>query len=184
MAINNDVKWVKFDPRVSFTTMLRMTLEERGAYATLFDAACINDGSIEDDIKVLSKIIGSDPRVCRRLRQRLLDLQAIYLHGGAIFIDRVQKAVGEAKDRIQSASNAGLSSAARRLAERRNSRDLVSTVVQRQWRPIPTPTKTSSSLSEITDKTRPAQEQPNKKVSDVSRAELEEYFKRHRDGKT
>jgi hypothetical protein len=161
--------------------MLRMTFEERGAYATLFDAACINDGNIEDDITVLSKITGNDPRVCRRLRQRLLDLEAIYVHGGAIHIDRVHKAVGEAKDRIQSASNAGLCSAAKRNAERKNNRDLVATSVKRASGPISTPTKTLSFLPDTaTGHSGMPDWQPNKPVSDLSRPELEEGHCRRR----
>ena len=152
MAINNDVKWIKFDPRQSLVTMLRMTLEERGAYATLFDAACINDGSIDDDIKVLSKIMGIDQRVCRRLRQRLLDLEAIYVHGGAIQIDRVYKAVGEAKDRIQSASNAGRCSAAKRQADRKNNNGLGAASVKRPSGPTSTPIKTLSFIPDTPPK--------------------------------
>ena len=179
MAINNDVKWVKFDPRVSFTTMLRMTLEERGAYATLFDAACINDGSIEDDIKVLSKIMGIDQRVCRRIRQRLLDLEVIYLHAGAIQIDCVHKAVSEAKDRIQSASNAGLCSAAKRKVGRNNIRDLGATSVERASGPTSTPTRTHSSIAGTANKdTRTPKGQPSKRVSDLSRSDLEEVHRR------
>ena len=179
MAINNDVKWIKFDPRESYATMARMTLEERGAYATLFDAACIHDGSLPDDIKVLSKIMGIDRRMCRRLRQRLLDLEAIYVHGTFIYIDRVYKAVAQAKDRIQSASNAGLCSAAKRNADRKDNNDLVSTGVKRAFRPTSTPRKILS-LDTTLDGFGKSDLQPKKRISDLSLSELEEIHRRRK----
>jgi hypothetical protein len=181
MTINNDVKWVKFDPRESYATMSRMDLEERGVYATLFDIACIHDGCIEDDTKTLSKLIGVDPRVCSRLRQRLLDLGAIYLHGGAIHIDRVDKAVSQAKDRIQSAANAGRCSAAKRNADSRNDRYFASARVERALGPTPTPTNILSPLEGLASNVVDRRYEHSKRlVSDLNRSELEEAHQRRR----
>lgn len=50
-----------------------LTLEERGAYTTLLDAMYDQGGPVRDTKYNLANLLGADPRVVARVRQRLID---------------------------------------------------------------------------------------------------------------
>jgi|SRR6516165_3331914 hypothetical protein len=74
--------WYKRDPRLALQGMMHLTLEERGAYNSILDLIYMHDGKLRDDIKFVAAQIGTDIRIWRRLRARLLELKKLYVHGG------------------------------------------------------------------------------------------------------
>ena len=118
------LRWYKRDPNAALVGMRGMTLEECGAYNIVLDLIYTHDGRLADDERFLAGWIGSDLRVWRRLRQRLLDLKKIEVADGYITNPRASVEVQEGLARVEKASSAGKASARSRGTFGKSSHEL------------------------------------------------------------
>lgn len=93
---------------------MELSLEERGAYNTLLDLIYCHDGAIDDDVHSVAGWLRVDPRVWKRLRQRLLDTKKLYCRDGKLRNERADTEVDKVLHRCLVASEAGLISAHKR----------------------------------------------------------------------
>lgn len=100
------LKWYKRDPRAAVLGMAVLSLEECGAYNTILDLIYINDGALRDDPEQICNWLKCDPRVWRRIRARLIDLEKLYVHGGTLRNERADFEVTQALRRVQVATEA------------------------------------------------------------------------------
>jgi len=197
------VKWYKRDPNAALTGMMALTLEERGAYNTVLDLIYTHDGSLDDDERFICGWLRCDVRVWKRIRQRLLDLEKLYLVGGKLRNARADTEVDAAQHRINRSAQAGLASAAKREADRKIINGLASTSVQRMPQPSTSTKKEriflpSMDAARVRDSPANGAPQPTSEQAEapqglqdggrrpphvVSRAELEARFEERRKGK-
>ena len=140
------LKWYKRDPRAALHGMMKLTLEERGAYNTLLDLIYANDGAVDDDTRFIAGALGVDLRVWKRIRQRLIDLGKLYVKEGSLRNERADHEVLDALHRGLSAAEAGRVSAAKRGYGIRKINGMQITTVQRTLEPSTTTKKESSYL--------------------------------------
>lgn len=127
------IRWYKRDPDAALAGMAELTLEERGAYNTVLDLIYSREGNLPDDDRFIAGWLRCDVRVWKRIRQRLLSLEKLYLHAGKLRNAKADKTIDEALDRVASAADAGRASAAKREANRKLINDLGLTTVQRPF---------------------------------------------------
>ncbi len=180
------IRWYKRDPNAALTGMAHLTLEERGAYNTVLDLIYAHDGTVDDDDRYIAGWLRSDVRVWRRIRQRLLALEKLYLNGSVLRNARADREVDEAIHRVASAAQAGLTSAAKRVERRNVLNGLPSTAVQRPFQ-LSTSTKkkitSTESVAARGDREELAQEEAarDKRPCDLSRADLDALAQRRRE---
>ena len=185
----NQIRWYKRDPNAALEGMAVLSLEERGAHTTVLDLIYSHDGKIVDDDRFIAGWLRVDVRVWRRIKARLLSLGKFYKHGDYLRNERADREVDAALHRVASAAQAGLASAAKRGADLKIFKGLVSTAVERVVElptPTPTPTPTKNEISSsILSRAREPQEATGagqqKRPSDLSRAELDQTFKHRRE---
>lgn len=107
-----------------------MSLEERGAYATIKDMILDRGGAIPDDIRFIAGNLGIDTRPAKRLRHRLIELQALYEDDGNLRCLRADHELADAGARITRAREAGISSASKRSATSNETNDLTATAAE------------------------------------------------------
>lgn len=129
------IRWYKRDPDAALAGMAELTLEERGAYNTVLDLIYSREGNLPDDDRFIAGWLRCDVRVWKRIRQRLIDLEKLYLHAGKLRNAKADATIDEALGRVLSASDAGRASAAKRAAISKKYNDLGLTVVQRPFEP-------------------------------------------------
>lgn len=101
------IKWYKRDPNAALTGMMGLTLEERGAYNTVLDLIYTRDGNLPDDERFIAGWLSVDVRVWRRIKQRLIELEKLYVRDGVLRNSRADEEVLEALSRVGSATEAG-----------------------------------------------------------------------------
>jgi Protein of unknown function (DUF1376) len=138
--------WYKRDPRAELTEMMRLTLELRGAYATLIELIHAHDGGVDDDPRFIAGVLCVDVRVWKRIRARLVELGKIYVRDGQLRNERADRAIEEGQLRWLSASEAGRASARKRGYGIRKINGMQTTTVQRTLEPSTTTKKESSYL--------------------------------------
>src|SRR4029077_1668464 len=94
------MKWYKHDPDAFKGGTIGLTLEEIGAYILILDDLYARDGKVPDDIGYLCRLLRSDPRVVRRVRQRLIDLGKIQTSAGLIVNLRCTSELSSANIRL------------------------------------------------------------------------------------
>ncbi|MFZ0423445.1 MAG: DUF1376 domain-containing protein [Xanthobacteraceae bacterium] len=192
-----DIKWVKWDPTAALDGMSELTLEERGALTTVLNLIYAREGAVDDDARFIAGWLRVDVRVWHRIRQRLVNLNKLYVNDRSLRNARADREVDAARDRIRKNAEAGLASAAKRDEIRSFRNVLASTPVERSLqRPTSKNTKkaTLTSLSSEYTAARAREESgeegeggqaahveqhqttPPKRPSDLSRAEFEEMF--------
>lgn len=73
-----------------------LTLEQRGFYVELLNAMWAEKGPVSAEPSYLSKKIGCDPRVARRVRDELVKAGKITISGGRIRNARMEKEIAKA----------------------------------------------------------------------------------------
>lgn len=116
-----DVKWYKRDPDAALQGMFELTLEERGAYNTVLDLIYTRANDLPDDDRWIAGWLRVDVRVWKRIRNRLIDAEKIYIEAGTIRNKRADVEVLAALSRVASARDAGQASA-RSKAPKSNSK--------------------------------------------------------------
>lgn len=101
------LKWYKRDPTRALKGMMKLTLEERGAYNTVLDLIYSHDGRLEDDERFIAGWLRTDVRVWRRLRGRLLELGKLFVEDGLIRNSTADAEVLSALSRVESLTDAG-----------------------------------------------------------------------------
>jgi uncharacterized protein YdaU (DUF1376 family) len=179
------VRWYKRDPDAALSGMAGLTLEERGAFNTILDLIYSHDGKVDDDERFIAGWLRCDVRIWKRIRQRLIDLEKLYVNGNTLRNRRADREVDAALHRIVSAAEAGLASAAKRHARRNAFNGLLTTAVERSF-VLPTTTKKITSSEQEAARERPhTVSQPPalpsglqaRRPSDLSRVEIEATFK-------
>ena len=166
------IRWYKRDPDAALAGMMRLTLEQRGAYNTVLDLIYSMAGALPDDDHFIAGWCHCDMRVWKRIKTVLLETGKIYLKDGCIRNSRADVEVLDALGRVLSAKDAGHASARSRAGksdgESSGSNGLggtdVGTSVERPFQlPTPTPTPTP-----IEDKETPSDEGEKKAAADAS----------------
>jgi hypothetical protein len=139
------LRWYKRDPDAALAGMMVLTLEERGAYNTVLDLIYARDGAVDDDPRFIAGWLRCDVRVWKRIRDRLIALEKIYVEDGTLRNCRADAEVNRGLQRIASASEAGKASARSRTDVNRENNDLPPTSVER---PFQLPTTTSTKREE------------------------------------
>lgn len=181
--VANQIRWYKRDPNAALEGMAILTLEERGGFNTVLDLIYSHDGKIVDDDRFIAGWLRVDVRVWRRIRSRLIDLKKLYEHAGSLRNERADREVDAALNRVASAAQAGLASAAKRQAQQKEINDLFATSVQRLSNlPTTTPTKRTPSFSHNSarEHKRSAEAGHQKRPSELSRNEIEQAFAQRR----
>jgi uncharacterized protein YdaU (DUF1376 family) len=127
--MSRKLPWFKFFPRDFLDGVRGMTLEERGAYFTLLALMYDREGAIPEDERWLCGNLDCDPRVWRRLRDRLSRLGKIIpdVNGtisNARAIEEITSALSTAQLRRKSAVAGGYQSGKmRRLSLKDNDKN-------------------------------------------------------------
>ena len=136
------LRWYKRDPNAALEGMMGLTLEERGAYNTLLDLIYSHEGSFPDDASVITRWLGCDPRVWRRIRTALINSGKLYIHGGRLRNQRADLETEYGLSRIASSAKAGLASA----AVRRQTLEILKGGINERSTPVELPTPTSTKI--------------------------------------
>lgn len=82
------LKWYPRDPRAALAGMMKLTLEECGAYNKIIDLIYARGGKLLDDPQEICRWLNCTPRIWKRIRARLIDLEKIYVHAGCLHNER------------------------------------------------------------------------------------------------
>jgi len=93
------LKWYARDPRAALAGMMKLTLEECGAYNKILDLIYLREGKLLDDSKEICRWLNCDPRTWRRIRAKLIDLEKIYVHAGCLHNERADEEMVKFKTR-------------------------------------------------------------------------------------
>jgi uncharacterized protein YdaU (DUF1376 family) len=85
------LKWYARDPARALAGMMKMTLEECGAYSKILDLIYLRDGKLMDDPAEICRWLNCDPRVWRRIRTKLIDMEKLYVHAGCLHNERADQ---------------------------------------------------------------------------------------------
>lgn len=132
------LKWYKRDPDAALAGMACLTLEERGAYNTVLDLIYSHEGNLQDDDRYISNWLRCDVRVWKRIKQRLLDLEKLYVNGGILRNPKADVVIDKALSVSTSAALAGVASGASRRGRANIINNLERTNVQRPFEPLRT----------------------------------------------
>jgi hypothetical protein len=89
------LKWYARDPRAALAGMMKLTLEECGAYNKILDLIYLRGGNLEDDREEICRWLNCKPRTWKRLRARLMDLGKIYVHAGCLHNERADDEIAK-----------------------------------------------------------------------------------------
>jgi uncharacterized protein YdaU (DUF1376 family) len=95
------LKWYKRDPRAALIGMASLSLEECGAYNKILDLIYIREGKLKDDAEEICGWLKCKPRVWKRIRARLIDLEKIYVHDGCLHNERADDEIVKVTRMIQ-----------------------------------------------------------------------------------
>ena len=82
------LKWYKRDPRAALAGMMKLTLEECGAYNKILDLIYLRGGMLADDSEEICRWLNCKPRIWKRIRAKLINLEKIYVHAGCLHNER------------------------------------------------------------------------------------------------
>jgi uncharacterized protein YdaU (DUF1376 family) len=125
------IRWYKRDPDAALSGMMGLTLEERGAYNTVLDLLYSRAGYLPDDDRFICGWLRCDPRIWRRIKQRLVDLKKLVIESGQITNYRATSEITMALHRLEDAAEAGRSSARRRACVSKENNDIAPTTVEK-----------------------------------------------------
>jgi uncharacterized protein YdaU (DUF1376 family) len=125
------IRWYKRDPDAALSGMMGLTLEERGAYNTVLDLLYSRAGNLPDDDRFICGWLRCDPRIWRRIKQRLVDLKKLVIESGQITNYRATSEITMALHRLEDAAEAGRSSARRRACVSKENNDIAPTTVEK-----------------------------------------------------
>ena len=94
------LKWYKRDPRAALLGMMGLTLEERGAYNTLIDLIYMADGALPDNAQIICRLLGTNKRGWKRIRDGLIAKGKIYLNGNQLHNERADCETSDALGRV------------------------------------------------------------------------------------
>lgn len=104
------LKWYKRDPSKALKGMMKLNLEQRGAYNTILDLIYSHDNELDDDDHVLAAWLRVDVRVARRLKAELIAAGKLYTDCGYLKNKKADEEVSDGLHRIASATTAGIKS--------------------------------------------------------------------------
>jgi hypothetical protein len=182
------MKWYKRDPAAALEGMLGLTIEERGAYNALIDLiyARAPRGGVTDQL--VCKALGCRPQVWRRLKASLVDKGKVWESPpGNLLANRVVTEVVSAEFRTQNMARLGQVSALRRNEIKAlvegvwQKRDPTATLVIPRSKKV---SKKESSFPTAAREPAEAKRVAEKRVCDLSKAELEQKFAAKRERKS
>ena len=103
------LRWYKRDPRAALIGMQSMTLEQIGAYNLILDLLYIHDGAIVDHPRQMCRWLGVSTARWQQLRTALIARNKIYVLGGNLRNERVDRELADAQRmaaKRQAAANA------------------------------------------------------------------------------
>lgn len=95
------LKWYARDPRAALAGMMKLTLEECGAYNKILDLIYVRGGNLEDDPEEICRWLNCKPRTWKRIRTRLIDLEKIYVHAGCLHNERADDEIARITRKVQ-----------------------------------------------------------------------------------
>lgn len=114
------MRWYARDGDAFIAGTIGLTLEEVGAYTLILDAIYSRNNHLPDDPDLICKLLRCDPRVWRRIRERLLTLGKLEIVEGNVTNRRASRGVGRALATADLMSKLGKRSAEKR--KKNNSR--------------------------------------------------------------
>lgn len=104
------MKWYKRDPDAFKGGTIGLSLEEVGAYTLILDDLYCRNGQIPDDERYVCRLLRCDPRVWRRIRERLFALGKLQSENNLLLNVRctsvVHRYLVKGKNRGKSTKNA------------------------------------------------------------------------------
>ena len=91
-----EIKWYKRDPKAALEGMAELTLEECGAYNIVLDLIYRNGGKLLDDDRFICGWMRCDMRIWRRIKNRLLERQKVYIEDGFLRNKKADEVVAKA----------------------------------------------------------------------------------------
>ena len=147
------LKWYKRDPRAALAGMMKLTLEECGAYNKILDLIYLRGGNLEDDSEEICRWLNCKPRVWKRIRAKLIDIEKIYVHAGCLHNERADEEIVEYTRKVVT----GIENADKRWATYREIKGLHGTY------PMPTRTRLRKLSAKIVPLPRDNREKEQKK---------------------
>ncbi|MEA1072188.1 hypothetical protein [Sphingomonas sp. LY160] len=92
-----------------------LTLEENGAWNTVFDLYCYRDGQLEDNDRFIAGYLDTSPRTWRRIKQTLISKNLLDVAGEMICCPMADPGLEERRWRMQLAAKAGRASGSKRV---------------------------------------------------------------------
>lgn len=81
--------------------MMKMNLEECGAYNKILDLIYLRDGKLLDDASEICRWLNCKPRVWKRIRAKLIDMEKLYVHAGCLHNERADEEMVKARRMVQ-----------------------------------------------------------------------------------
>lgn len=94
------IKWYKRDPTAALNGMMRLTLEQRGAYNTILDLIYSHANNLVDDDRFLAGWMMCDLRVWRRIKSALIEAGKIEIIDGRIMNHKATEVIDDALHRV------------------------------------------------------------------------------------
>ena len=127
-----EIKWYKRDPDAALAGMMSLSLEERGAYNTVLDLIYSRADKLPDDDAFICGFLKCDPRVWKRLKDRLISAGKLYVEDGLIRNKRASYEVTYAVSRALLVSELNRSKGIKSGDVRRQNKDLAEPSANRQ----------------------------------------------------
>src|SRR5512139_3628343 len=93
------LKWYPRDPRAALSGMMKLTLEECGAYNKVLDLIYLRQGKLVDDPDEICRWLNCKPRVWKRIRAKLMNLGKLYVHAGCLHNERCDDEIIKFRDK-------------------------------------------------------------------------------------
>jgi uncharacterized protein YdaU (DUF1376 family) len=87
------LKWYARDPARALAGMMKMTLAEAGAYNKILDLIYLREGKLLDDPAEICRWLNCKPRVWKRIRAKLIDMEKLYVHAGCLHNERADEEI-------------------------------------------------------------------------------------------
>lgn len=118
------VDWYRGDPHADIESAKGLTFEEFGAYCVVLALLRLRAGAIPDDDRFIAGWYRCDVRIWRRLRERLIAHERLYVSDGMLRSPAADDDVAAAARRHAAAQAAGRASVLSRRAEASDSNDV------------------------------------------------------------
>jgi uncharacterized protein YdaU (DUF1376 family) len=91
------LKWYARDPARALAGMMKMTLAEAGAYSKVLDLIYLREGNLLDDPHEICRWLNCKPRIWKKIRAKLIDMEKLYVHAGCLHNERADEEIAKSR---------------------------------------------------------------------------------------